>query len=179
MGEVEEAKKKNYSKLPWDVRMIQNPFAQFPHMWPLLWQIAPSQGSSASPCTMYGHPSKSRAKVARVYLLNSPVVYPATSSPATSGIQLGGPLGWTYPGGDGLQEALCEVVRGEGLSSAGAHLEMGRHWASCPSQLAHPHLSSELEDAASSAAFKDDTTCTTEMKEKRWGKKLLSFNRHY
>lgn len=77
---------------------------------------------------MCGHPSKSKAKVAGVYLLNSPVVYLAISSPVIPGIQLGGTLGPAYPGSDGLQEAaLCKVVSGKGLSSAEACLE--RSWS--------------------------------------------------
>lgn len=104
----------------------RNPFAQFLHTWPLLWQIALSHGSSASSCTMCGHPSESKAKVAGVYLLNSLVVYLTISSPIIPGIQLGRTLGPAYPGSDGLQEAaLCKMVSGKGLSSAEAHLEPG------------------------------------------------------
>lgn len=75
---------------------------------------------------MCGHLSESKAKVAAVYLFNSPVVYLAISSPVIPGIQLGGTLGPAYPGSDRLQEAaLCNVLRGKGLSSAEACLESG------------------------------------------------------
>jgi len=75
---------------------------------------------------MHGHRSESKAKVAGVYVLDSPVVYPAISRPVIPGIQLEGTLGPAYPGLNGLQEAaLCKVVSREGLSSAEACLEPG------------------------------------------------------
>lgn len=102
----------------------RNSFAQFPHMWPLLWQIAPSHGSSASSCTITPVKAGQRCQEF-IYLIPPWFVQPHPAShlrnSAGRAIRLSTPwTGWlarcSWQGGERRRAQLCRCPPWDGLA---------------------------------------------------------------